>query len=539
MFGENRKRAYGKQCDDDACSISTKALIAISRFIHLAPGDHILMNSNATWFGHPRGLATMFFAEMWERFSYYGMRAILVLALVDVVAHGGQGLSERDADAIYGLYISGVYVFSLAGGWLSDRVLGPLRSVMLGGITIALGHFTMALPYTMTFYIGMIIIILGTGLFKPTMSNMVGLLYANDPDAKRDAGFSIFYMGINLGSFIGQIVCGYLGEKLGWHYGFAAAGIFMLLGLVQLKLSSKHLDIINTTIVRSNESQSGARNKRTAWLTASIFFGALIVLASLLYTGRIHFNSVLIATYSSYGISALIFGYFIYVLLFGGLVTIEKKHVLSIMIMVLVSAFFWSGFEQAGSSFNLFAQRYTDRTFFGWEMPASWLQSVNSFFIIALAPVFASWWLRLGARSMDPSMPVKFGLGLIQLGLGFLVLFFAAQFVVNGDKVAPTWLIITYLLHSTGELCLSPVGLSTVTKLAPQRYGAQMMGTWFMANALGNVISGLIAGHLGSDNLSEMPYRFLMVFVGTAGVGLLLLLLAKSIAKLTDDHAIN
>jgi POT family proton-dependent oligopeptide transporter len=204
--------------------------------------------------------------------------------------------------------------------------------------------------------------------------------------------------------------------------------------------------------------------------------------------------------------------------------------------MVMASAFFWSGFEQAGSSFNLFAQRYTDRLQFGWEMPASWLQSVNSFFVITLAPLFAALWLRLGARRMDPSMPVKFGLGLIQLGLGFLVLYFAAQFVVVGQKVAPTWLIITYLLHSTGELCLSPVGLSTVTRLAPARYAAQMMGTWFMANALGNVISGLIAGHLGSDNLNEMPHRFLMVFASTAGVGLLLLLLSKWIAKLTHNQ---
>jgi len=495
------------------------------------------MNTSKTWFGHPRALATLFFTEMWERFSYYGMRAILVFALVDAVGHGGQGLTDREADAIYGLYISGIYVFSLAGGWLSDRILGQQRAVLIGGVVIALGHFTMAIPHTFTFYIGMLIIVLGTGLFKPTMSSMVGLLYSNDTSARRDAGFSIFYMGINVGAFIGQIIVGFLGEHIGWHYGFAAAGIFMLLGLIQFKLSSHYLGGAGAPPLSVATKEQKLKIRRYTWWALASLAVLVATVIAMIETGWLQISGVTLATYYSYVVGGITLLYFIFVLLFGGLTVVERNRVLVIMIMVFAAAFFWAGFEQTGSSMNLFAQRYTDRMFFGWEMPASWLQSVNSFFVITLAPLLAALWLRLGAKRMDPSMPVKFGLGLIQLGLGFLVLVFASQLVVQGAQVAPTWLIITFLLHSTGELCLSPVGLSTVTKLAPARYAAQMMGTWFMANALGNVISGLIAGHLGNDSVNEMPRRFLMVFVSTAGVGLLLLLLTKWINKLSNNES--
>jgi len=495
------------------------------------------MNTSKTWFGHPRALATLFFTEMWERFSYYGMRAILVFALVDAVGHGGQGLTDREADAIYGLYISGIYVFSLAGGWLSDRILGQQRAVLIGGVVIALGHFTMAIPHTFTFYIGMLIIVLGTGLFKPTMSSMVGLLYSNDTSARRDAGFSIFYMGINVGAFIGQIIVGFLGEHIGWHYGFAAAGIFMLLGLIQFKLSSHYLGGAGAPPLSVATKEQKLKIRRYTWWALALLAVLVATVIAMIETGWLKISGVTLATYYSYVVGGITLLYFVSVLLFGGLTIVERNRVLVIMIMVFAAAFFWAGFEQTGSSMNLFAQRYTDRIFFGWEMPASWLQSVNSFFVITLAPLLAALWLRLGAKRMDPSMPVKFGLGLIQLGLGFLVLVFASQLVVQGAQVAPTWLIITFLLHSTGELCLSPVGLSTVTKLAPARYAAQMMGTWFMANALGNVISGLIAGHLGNDSVNEMPRRFLMVFASTAGVGLLLLLLTKWINKLSNNES--
>jgi POT family proton-dependent oligopeptide transporter len=488
------------------------------------------MNTSQQWLGHPRGLATLFFTEMWERFSYYGMRAILVLALVDAVTHGGQGLNDRDATAIYGLYTAGIYVFSLAGGWLSDRILGQHRAVLIGGIVIALGHFTMALPLNDTFYLGMLFIVLGNGLFKPAIGTMVGLLYSNDTHARRDAGYSIFYMAINLGAFIGQMICGYLGERIGWHYGFGAAGVFMLLGIGQFWITREHLSNVES----SDLSKDSQLINRTAWLVGG-FLLTLLVTGVALANHWIGFDAVGVTTNASKVIALLIAGYFIYVLLLGGLSRDEQKRVITIMIMVFVATFFWSGFEQAGSSFNLFAERYTDRTILGWEVPASWMQSVNSFFIITLAPVFAALWLRLGVKQLNPSMPVKLGVGLIQLGLGFLVLYFAAQFVVAGEQVAPTWLIITYLLHSTGELCLSPVGMSTVSQLSPARFAAQMMGAWYMSIALGNALGGLIAGHLGSDSVNEMPYRFLMVFACTAGVGLLLVLLAKWVNRLTSN----
>jgi POT family proton-dependent oligopeptide transporter len=489
------------------------------------------MNTTKQWFGHPRGLATLFFTEMWERFSYYGMRAILVLALVDAITHGGQGLNDRDATAIYGLYTAGIYVFSLAGGWLSDRILGQHRSVLIGGIIIALGHFTMALPFNNTFYLGMLFIVLGNGLFKSAIGAMVGLLYSNDSQARRDAGYSIFYMAINLGAFIGQIICGYLGERLGWHYGFGAAGIFMLLGIMQFWLTRNYLAHIESSAI----SQDRRLIKRTTWIVAG-FLLSLLIAGVALANHWIVYHAVDVTTNASKIIALVIAAYFIYVLLLGGLTRDEQKRVITIMIMVFVATFFWSGFEQAGSSFNLFADRYTDRTIMGWEVPASWMQSVNSFFIITLAPVFAALWLRLGMKQLNPSMPIKLGIGLIQLGLGFLVLYFAARFVVLGVKVAPTWLIVTYLLHSTGELCLSPVGMSTVSQLSPARYAAQMIGAWYMSIALGNALGGLIAGHLGSDAVNEMPYRFLMVFACTAGVGLLLVLLAKWVNQLTSNQ---
>lgn len=490
------------------------------------------LNTSPTWFGHPRGLATLFFTEMWERFSYYGMRAILVLALVDAVAHGGMGLNDQNATAIYGLYTAGIYVLSLAGGWLADRILGQQRATLIGGMIIALGHFTMAVPHTITFYLGMLFIALGSGLFKPTISTMVGQLYSRDTRARRDAGFSVFYMGINVGALIGQIVCGYLGERIGWHYGFGAAGVFMLLGLVQFRITRHHLG--DAGILNAADKPDAALLRRTGVVLASALLVLLVIITSVMERWWI-FDAIRVAENASGVIAIITFGYFIYLFYAGRLTAHELKRVALILIMVAGSILFWSGFEQAGSSFNLFAERYTDRFISGWEMPASWLQSVNSFFIITLAPVFASLWLRLGARQMDPSIPVKFGLGLIQLGLGFLVLYFASRFVVLGDKVSPGWLVTTYLLHSTGELCLSPVGLSEVSRLAPKRYAAQLMGTWFMSIAMGNALGGLIAGHLGSDAVNEMPYRFLMVFAGTAGVGLLLLLLTRWINKLDDN----
>jgi POT family proton-dependent oligopeptide transporter len=486
---------------------------------------------SATWFGHPRGLATLFFTEMWERFSYYGMRAILVLALVANVKQNGLGLSDETATAIYGLYTAGVYMLALAGGWIADRLIGQQRALWYGGILIACGHFTMALPFLPTFYIGMVLIVLGTGLLKPSISSVVGQLYANDSGARRDAAFSIFYMGINVGGFIGPLICGYLGERVGWHYGFGAAGVFMTLGLVQFRLTRHYLGDAGKYPADSGDVARDALLRQRATRVIAISVLVIMVLIGTIVSGWLPVDPRQLGKGTGIAMLTIAVLYFAYVLLFGKLSPIERKRVAIIVVLFCASVFFWSGFEQAGSSFNLFADRYTDRMMFGWEVPASWLQSINSLFIIACAPIFAALWVQLAARHLSPSTPGKMGLGLIQLGLGFLVLYFAAQFVVRGEKVAPTWLIVTYLFHTTGELCLSPVGLSAVTKLSPTRYVGQMMGTWFMSMALGNLIAGLTAGLFGNDSVPEMPHRFLMVFMVTAGAGVVMLLIAPAVRK--------
>lgn len=486
---------------------------------------------------HPRGLTTLFLTEMWERFSYYGMRAILVLAMVAAVEgrNPGLGLGKDVAAAVYGLYTTGVYLASLPGGWIADRLLGLRDAVFYGGCLIALGHFTMALPGNASFFVGLIFIALGTGLLKPNISAMVGELYP-EGGARRDAGFSIFYMSINIGSFFGQILCGYLGENVGWHYGFGAAGVFMSLGLVLYKLTGERLGDIGLQPSTSGDAALDARRRRQGWAFVSGGVGVIAAVALAAIAGLLLIDPIAMSTATGVLIVIVAALYFGSVLLFGGLDAIERKRVLAIIVLFAGNAVFFSGFEQAGSSFNLFAKDYTDRMVLGWEVPASWLQSINPMFVILLAPFFAALWVNLGRRNLNPSVPVKFGLGLVQVSLGFLVLFFASQYVVAGEKVAPTWLLLTYLFHTTGELCLSPVGLSAVTKLAPRRYVGQMMGTWFMATSLGHLIAGLLAGHLADDsNVAAVPDRFLFVFMTTVGAGLLMLLVSKPVSRLMGD----
>lgn len=488
-----------------------------------------------TWFGHPRGLSTLFFTEMWERFSYYGMRAILVLAMVASVESGGMGLDDRSATAIYGLYTAGVYLLALPGGWVADRLLGLQGAVWYGGILIAAGHLTMALPIDQTFYVGMLLIVLGTGLLKPNISALVGQLYEKESGERRDAGFSVYYMGINIGGFSGPLLCGFLGERVGWHYGFGASGVLMILGLVQYRLTGHHLGAAGRQPSSSGDLVLDRKARRQTALVTGLFLGFVVLAALALLSGALSVDPVSLAQGTGVGIVICAAAYFAYVLIFGGLTGDEKGKVGVIAIFFVAAAVFWSGFEQAGSSLNLFADRYTDRMIFGWELPTSWLQSVNSLFIILLAPFFAALWVNLAKRNLSPSTPVKFGLGLVQLGMGFLVLYFASFFVVAGEKVLPTWLIFTYLFHTTGELCLSPVGLSAVTKLSPPRYVGQMMGTWFMGAALGNLMGGLIAGTFNEDAVAEMPAQLMTVVGTTVGAGLLMLLGAGWVRRLMGD----
>ena len=478
------------------------------------------------WFGHPRGLSTLFFTELWERFSYYGMRAILVLFMTNAIATGGLGMTDGTATAIYGLYTAAVYLVALPGGWIADRLLGQRRAVFMGGVIIAAGHFTMAVPSITTFYGGLMLIVMGTGLLKPNVSAMVGDLYP-EGGARRDAGFSIYYMGINVGAFLGPLICGYLGENINWHLGFSAAGVGMVLGLIQYSLGGKHLKDAGHLKAEARSEQAHATAIRSFAIGVGIVIGVVLLLVGLQSAGVIAITLLGFVDTTGYFIVGLAALFISYVLFFGGLTPTERGRVGVIAVCFLAAAVFWSGYEQAGSSMNLFAERLTDRTIMGWEMPASWLQSVPALFIILFAPAFSALWLWLGDRS--PSIPAKFAYGLIQLGLSFVLMAWASTYTVGGTLVSPSWLVMTYFLHTTGELCLSPVGLSSITKLSPPRFVGQMMGVWFMGSALGNLLAGRVAGLIET---LPLPQLFESVSLFTAGAGLLLLLFAKPIRKL-------
>jgi proton-dependent oligopeptide transporter, POT family len=486
--------------------------------------------------GHPPGLRTLFFTEMWERFSYYGMRAMLVLFMVDAV-RGGMGLTDEVATAIYGLYTAGVYLAALPGGWVADRLLGAQRAVFLGGLIIAAGHFTLAIPSTRTFFLGLILIVVGTGLLKPNISVLVGHLYP-EGGARRDAGFTIFYMGINIGAALGPLVCSGLGEKVNWHMGFAAAGIGMLLGLVQFWFTQSRLGDAGAPSSARTPLPSAQR-----WLLISVLVvGTVITVLGL--AGILRLNPVTFAHSAAGIIVTVAVLYFASIYLFGRLDPVERKRMHVIVLLFLSSALFWAGFEQAGSSFNLFAERFTDRalgTVFiparwyeplaSYVVPAGWYQSLGPIFVILFAPIFASLWIRLATAQKEPSLPVKFGLGLVLLGGGFAVMAGAAAVVSRGPQAAPWWLITTYLLHTFGELCISPVGLSSVTKLAPPRFVGQMMGTWFLGSSLGNLLAGLLAGQIKMDTTRPTPGNFLSMLWMPLVAGTVLILLAPVIKR--------
>ena len=483
---------------------------------------------------HPPGLRTLFFTEMWERFSYYGMRALLVLFMTTAVVEGGLGMDDATATAIYGLYSAAVYLAALPGGWIADRMLGSQQAVWYGGIVIMLGHFTLAVPMTPTFYVGLTLVALGTGLLKPNISAIVGELYPQG-GANQDAGYTIFYMGINLGAMIGPLLCSALGEsdRFGWHYGFAAAGIGMLLGLIQYRFSRHRLGEAGLHPAHLRPDTGLEHAPRYGWLCVGIGLGLVIFMLLLGLSGAIEFNPTVLAQNTTYLLTAIMALYFTWLFSYGELSAAESRNVLLIVVLVIAVALFWSGFEQAGSSLNLFAYRYTERELLGFSIPAGWFQSLNPLFILILAPFMAALWVNLGRRNLDPSIPVKFALGLIQLGLGFFVMFLAARLVAAGESVLPTWLFVTYLLHTMGELCLSPVGLSAISKLSPKRYLSQMMGLWFLGAALGNLIAGLLAGRFDPEALSDMPGLYLQIVLVTVGAGLLLLVLARPLRRLS------
>ncbi|HEV8320804.1 MAG TPA: peptide MFS transporter [Myxococcota bacterium] len=433
----------------------------------------------------PIGLFLLFGTEMWERFSYYGMRAILVLYLIDTKM-GGAGWPKTYASRLYGWYTGLVYLTPLAGGYLADKFIGTHRSLIIGGLIIACGHFSLAMHSMPTFYAGLVLIILGTGFFKPNVSTMVGQLYTQG-DPRRDAGFTIFYMGINLGAFLGTFICGYLGEspQWGWHYGFGAAGVGMVCGLAMYVLGKrKYLGAIGEVPMARAGGAAAAAN--AAPLTRE-----------------------------------------------------ERDRVAAIFITAFFVIFFWLAFEQAGSSMNIFAAERTARTFFGYTIPASWFQNINPLAILVFGPAFATMWVRLGARGKEPSTPVKMATGLLLLGGGFVFMVIGGRISDGGKLAGPIWLSLAYLFHTWGELCLSPVGLSLVTKLAPVKFASLLMGTWFLANFCANLAGGYVAALVEKVERGEV-FRllggeadfFLMFVVSSVLAATVLLLLTPQLKKL-------
>ena len=469
-----------------------------------------------TFFGHPRGLSTLFFTEMWERFSYYGMRALLVLFMIDT-ARGGMGMGKAEAGAVYGLYTFAVYALALPGGWVADRLIGQRRAVLVGGIIIAAGHYALAVPAELTFYIGLGLVALGTGLLKPNVSAIVGDLYTGN-DARRDAGFSIFYMGINVGAFLGPGICSFLGEKVDWHLGFGAAGVGMTFAVLQYVLGRRHLAGAGELKGDAAGLQARARSRSQFLTGLGVAAAAALALAALTSAGVLTLTVEAVARTVSLSISVLAVLYFSYVILFACRDGLERRRVGLIFVLFIGAAIFWSGFEQAGSSMNLFAKEHTDLMIFSWEFPAGWLQQVNPLLIVMLAPLMGMLWVGLGSR--NPSLGVKFAFALALLGAGFFVMAWGSQYVAAG-RVSPVWLVTTYFFHTVGELCLSPVGLSSITKLSPTRLVGQMMGTWFMGAALGNLIAGLMAGRLETMTAEELFFSVAVTSVIAAAVFLI------------------
>ncbi|MFW8590336.1 peptide MFS transporter [Glaciecola sp. 2405UD65-10] len=488
--------------------------------------NHVDRTNDKRFFGHPLGLSTLAFTEMWERMSYYGMRALLVLFMTLSLQEGGLGLTVAAAGAIYGLYTGAVYFFGLPGGWIADRLIGGQKAVFYGGVTIMIGHIVLAIPSDSSFFIGLIFVVLGTGLLKPNIGAMVGELYTPE-DSRRDSAYTLYYMGINIGSVIGYMVCGYLQVNWGYHYAFGAAAIGMGIGLIQYKLSAQNI----AGVADGPKVPLSAQAQKTAWLAIVAFLIGVTIITSLIYSGSITFNPVVVAQNVAVIITAIFLFYFAYIFFGGNLTADEKRRMGALFLICVASTCFWAGFEQAGSSLNLFGRDYTDRMIGNFEIPTAWFQSINSYFIILLSPFFAALWVNLAKRMIEPSYSIKCAIGLIIMASGFIVMFFAAQYAAAGLKVAPYWLVATYFLHTVGELCLSPVALSAVSKLSPRRFSGQLMGVFVLTYSMGSVIAGLLSGKFDPNRVDQMPDLYLQITMFSIGVGVVLVLLSFTTSK--------
>ncbi|MFL2699237.1 MAG: peptide MFS transporter [Gammaproteobacteria bacterium] len=442
------------------------------------------------FFGHPIGLRTLFLTEMWERMSYYGMRALLVLYMTGAITgfNPGLGWSAVDANAIYGIYVGMVYFMVVPGGWLADNILGHQKAVLIGAVIIAMGHFTLALPLTQTFFLGLILIVLGTGLLKGNISTIVGNLYV-DNDDRRESGYTIFYMSINIGSTLGFLICSYLGEKIGWHYGFGAAGVGMSFGVYQY---IKYRHLLGSAGANPNSMSDEKRSKLIKWTKISLI-GMFIVIGTGLL-GLISIEPRLFAENFAYFLTIIAGLYFIYLFLLAGLNADEKKNLLLLFILFIGAAAFWSGFDQSASSLSIFARDYTDLSIGSFIIPIGWLQFANPILVVIFAPIFAGIWAHLGRINMNPSLPLKFAIGLLFMAFSFIIMIYAVNLAMVSAPVGMQWLLITYAIQTWGELALSPIGLAAFSRYSPKRYMGQMFGLWFLASAIGGVLAGLLGG---------------------------------------------
>jgi proton-dependent oligopeptide transporter, POT family len=476
-----------------------------------------------TLFGQPRGLATLFFTEMWERFTYYGMRAILILFMVSAASAGGLGIDDKTASSIFGLFVAGSYLLSLFGGWLADTLIGAQRAVLGGGVFIMAGNAMLASGRTQVFFLGLVLIAFGVGMLKPNVSALVAHLYP-EGGSRRDAGFSLFYMGINVGALLGALLVPICAARYGWHWGFALPALGMALGLAQFVLTRHYLS--------ASDLMAPIDTRLRSWLPVIVIGLAVVIVAALAISGAITIHPKAAAVASSWLIGLLAAVYFAYLLFFAGLSPVERNRVYVMIALFIASTMYYAGQEQTGTSLTLFAERYTDRNLFGWVMPAGILQGVSSVYIIVFAPLFSALWLALERRGRDFSIPVKFAAGLMLMGLGFLVMYVACTFVLRGEKVLPTWLALCYLVQMWGDLCLAPVGLSSMTKLAAPRVVGRVMGLWFLSLALGDNLAGLLASEYDATNLASMPALFLKMFEWGALSGAAMLLLTPVLKRL-------
>lgn len=489
--------------------------------------------------GHPQPLKSLFFTEMWERFSFYSIRPLLILFMVAAINEGGLGFDDATASAIYGIFAGTMYLAAVPGGWLADNWLGQEKALWWGSIIIALGHLCIALSAFMgvtLFFVGLTCIVLGVGLFKTCISVMVGALYP-EGDSRRDGGFTLFYMGINIGALIAALIVGVFKEQQMWHVGFGVGGLGMLVSLLiyrfaarkNLKRFAQAKNIVPEWEHSNNQYQHIGR-----WV--GVFLAALVAVIVLIATGIMPFNPSMVAEYMTYIIAGMVVLYFAYMFISPKLDKTDKLRLLICFLLIIGSTLFWSSFEQQPTSFNLFADRYTDLDVMGFSIPSIWFQSLNPIFILMLAPIVSIIWVKLGSRGLEPNSMAKFALGMLLAAAGFGVMIFAAKAVVEnpGTLVSPLWLVGSLLLLTLGELALSPVGLSSMTKLAPKGMQGQMMGLFFTSYAMGNLVAAFFGGHVSADTINGLPKLFTTMVIFLVVTALILLALSKPVRAMLD-----